>query len=125
MKEKRKEKRVYPRIDSDWPLFLSSEEGKKGIGFIKNISLSGAQLAFFENYILDSKRHRFTIILKNKQLNPSELTIAGLKEWTQVEKKEIMLGLVLEEIEKEKRAILIRFLSRSEKLHVKAFLIEE
>ncbi len=120
-----KERRVYPRITSDWPLFLGSEKSKKRIGYVKNVSLSGALIFFSEDYKLDSKRHRFTMILRNKQLTPSELTISGLKEWTHVKEKEIMLGLLLEKVEKEKRANFIRFLSRSDKLHVEVFLVEE
>ena len=38
------DKRVYPRIDSEWPLFLEREGARRQIGRVKNISLSGAHL---------------------------------------------------------------------------------
>jgi hypothetical protein len=119
-----KEKRAFPRIDSDWPLFLESKEGRAKIGYIKNISLSGALIFFTDEYSLDSEKHRFTLLVKNDQLTPSEIILTGLREWTHVEKKTIMLGLVLEKLEKEQRVAFVRFLSRSDRLHVEAFLVE-
>jgi hypothetical protein len=118
-----KEKRVFPRIESDWPLFIDSDRGRTKIGFIKNVSLSGALLYFLRDYNLDPDRHRFTLLLKNDQLKPSEVTLTGLKEWTHVEENTIMLGLVLEELGKDQRSAFVRFLSRSDKLHVEAILV--
>ena len=119
-----KEKRIFPRIESDWPLFCETEQGRIKIGYIKNVSLSGALLFFINDYELDPERHRFTLLVRNDQLTPSEVTLSGLREWTHVEEKTIMLGLVLEELEKKQRSAFVRFLSRSDKLHVEAVLIE-
>ena len=81
------EKRIHPRIDSDWPLFFITDEGQKRIGYVKNISLSGASLIFAKEYSLIPEKHNFTLKLRNPQLEPSELSIAGLKEWTKNRKK--------------------------------------
>lgn len=118
------EKRIYPRIDSDWPLFFITDDGQKQIGYVKNISLSGASLVFTKEYSLIPEKHNFTLRLRNPQLEPSELSIAGLKKWTKIEKNVVYLGLVLEELEKGKKSAFVRFLSRSDKLHVEAILIE-
>jgi hypothetical protein len=119
------EKRVYPRIRSDWQLFLAAEGVRKPIGYVRDISLSGALLDFNEDYVLEPGKHRFSLKLRNKQLKPSELVITGLKEWERKEKTEIFLGLLLDEMEKAKRTSLIHFLSRSDKLRVQAFLMED
>jgi hypothetical protein len=118
------ERRIFPRIDSDWPLFLMTETGQKRIGNVKNISLSGAVLHFTKEYALNQEKNNFILKLINPQMEPSEVTISGLREWSKVEKYEVSLGLSLEELQKDKRGIFIRFLSRSDKLQVEAFLIE-
>ena len=118
------EKRIYPRIISYWPLFLATEKGQKRIGYIKNISLSGALLFFSEDYELETGRHKFSLKLKNQQLKPEELTLTGLKEWVATKKNEVHLALALEELEREKRSVFVRFLSRSDKLHIEAVLLE-
>jgi hypothetical protein len=119
------ERRVYPRIDSDWALYLGNTEKHRKIGHVKNISLSGVLIFFSEDYTLDPDRHRFSLILRNAHIKPSELTITGLKEWTHTGKTEIMLGLVLDALEKDKRSDFVRFLSRSDRLEVQAFLVED
>jgi hypothetical protein len=120
----KKEKRAYPRIQSDWRLFLAVGGLQKPIGYVKDISLTGALLFFTEEYELDPDKHRFTLKFKNPQLDPSELVISGLKEWEKREKNEIFLGITLEKLEKEKRTVFIHFLSRSDKLQAQAFLLE-
>lgn len=119
------ENRVYPRIDSDWPLFTTIAAVKKQIGYVKNISLSGALLFFSEEYKLESERHKFTMRLINPQLHPSELTLTGLKEWTVVTENEILLGLMLKELKKAEKTSFIHFLSRSDKLQVEVILLEK
>ena len=91
-----KQKRVFPRIKSDWPLSHTTKEGQKNIGYVKNISLTGVHIKFSKDYKLDPEKHTFNLKLKNKQLEPEELSIVGLKEWTNVEKNEVQLGLSLE-----------------------------
>ena len=119
-----KQKRVFPRIKSDWPLSHTTKEGQKNIGYVKNISLTGVHIKFSKDYKLDPEKHTFNLKLKNKQLKPEELSIVGLKEWTNVEKNEVQLGLSLEKFDREKRSHFVRFLSRSDKLHVEVSLIE-
>ena len=119
------ENRVYPRIQSDWKLYLESREGKREIGYVKDISLSGASLHFTTEYGLEPGKHRFTVKLTNSQLEPTELTISGLKEWERREKNEVFLGITLDRLDREKRSVFVRFLSRSDKLHAEAFLLEE
>ncbi|MBA7613832.1 hypothetical protein ES703_21089 [subsurface metagenome] len=118
------EKRVFPRIVSDWPLFLQTAGGQEEIGYIKNISLSGTLLYFSKDYRLEAGKSKFMLKLKNQQLDPPELLITGLKEWTEIRENEVLLGLILEELPRDERTTFIRFLSRSEKLQVEAFLVE-
>ena len=118
------ENRVYPRIDSEWPLFLERDEARKKIGQVMNISLSGAHLLFTEGYALDEDRNVVTLKLVNTQITPSELIISGLREWKKVRENEVQLGLVLKDMDKETKSKLLRFLSRSDKLHVEAILLE-
>ncbi len=118
------EKRLYPRIQSEWKLYLTSDKGQKQIGHVRNISLSGALLFFTEEYKLETEKHKFTLKLKNKKLQPSESVITGLKEWTTITDKEIILGLNLEKLGKKERSAFIRFLSRSENLHIEVFLMQ-
>ena len=118
------ENRVYPRIDSEWPLFLERDEARKKIGQVMNISLSGVHLLFTEGYALDEDRNVVTLKLVNTQITPSELIISGLREWKKVRENEVQLGLVLNDMDKETKSKLLRFLSRSDKLHVEAILLE-
>jgi len=106
------ENRVYPRIESDWKLYLESPEGKREIGYVKDISLSGASLQFVKEYGLEPGKHRFTLKLTNRQLEPSELIIS-------------VLGITLDRLDREKRSRFVRFLSRSDKLQAEAILLEE
>jgi hypothetical protein len=119
-----KNKRVYPRIRSDWELFLSAEGENKPIGHVRDISLSGALLEFSENYALEPGKHKFSLKIINKQLHPPELVIVGLKEWEITKGNEVYLGIVLDRMEIGLKSSLMRFLSRSDKLQVQAYLIE-
>ncbi len=119
------ESRVYPRIESEWKLFLESPEGKREVGYVKDISLSGASLHFVKEYGLKPGKHRFTLKLTNSRLDPSELIISGLKEWERREKNEVFLGIMIERLDREKRANFVRFLSRSDKLQAEAILLED
>ena len=118
------DKRVYPRIDSEWPLFLERGGARRQIGRVRNISLSGAHLLFTEGYVLNEDRAVVTLKLVNTQIDPAELIISGLKEWKEAGKDEVQVGLILNEMEKVTRSQLVRFLSRSDKLHVEAILLE-
>ena len=119
------ESRVYPRIQSDWKLYLESPEGKREIGYVKDISLTGASLQFVKEYGLEPGKHRFTLKLTNSQLEPTELIISGLKEWERREQNEIFLGIAIDRLDREKRSSFVRFLSRSDKLQAEAILLED
>ena len=118
------EQRVYPRIDSDWPLFLERQSTRIRIGEVKDISLSGLHLLFTEGFELKEDRTLVTVKLVNTQLTPSELIISGLREWQEVKKNEVRIGLILSDMDRETKSKLLRFLSRSDKLHVEAILLE-
>jgi hypothetical protein len=118
------EQRVYPRIDSEWPLFLEREKERRRIGQVKDISLSGVHLLFTEGFHLKEDRTVVTVKLVNTQITPSELVISGLREWKEVGKDDVHIGLVLSDMDKETKSKLVRFLSRSDKLHVEAILLE-
>ena len=117
------ERRVYPRIETDWPLFVLTDDGQKQVGNVNNISMSGALLIFSEIYDLDPEKHTFTLKLKNQQLDPSEIALKGLKNWTRVKKNEIILSLSLEKVNRDKRTQFTKLLSRSDKLHVESMLL--
>jgi len=117
------ERRVYPRIETDWPLFVITDDGQKQVGHVNNISMSGALLIFSKIYDLDPEKHTFTLNLKNPHLDPSEIAIKGLKKWTRVKKNEVILSLSLEKVNREKRTRFAQLLSRSDKLHVEAMLL--
>jgi hypothetical protein len=117
-------KRVFPRIDSDWPLYLQTAEGQKKIGQVINISLSGALLHFTRDYKLDKDKNLFHLKLHNKNIDPQELVLEGLREWSKVEGKKQTLALSIENLNREARSNFIRFLSRSDKLEVEAILLE-
>jgi len=119
------ENRVYPRIESDWKLFLESAGEKREVGYVKDISLTGASLHFVKEYGLEPGKHRFTLKLTNSQLDPSELIITGLKEWERREKNEVFLGIMIDRLDREKRSTFVRFLSRSDKLQAEAILLED
>ena len=117
-----KDRRLFPRIESDWPLFFITGEQKKQIGYVRNISLTGAELFFFKEQDLDPDKTNFILKLRNPQMTPEDLTLEGLREWSQTEEEEATLSLSLEEVKGEKRKNFVRYLSRSDKLHVEAFL---
>jgi hypothetical protein len=117
-------KRVFPRIDSDWPLYLQTAEGQKKIGQVINISLSGALLHFNRDYKLEKDKNLFHLKLYNKNIDPPELILEGLREWSKVGGKEQVLALSIEKLNRETRSQFIRFLSRSDKLEVEAILME-
>ncbi len=117
------ERRVYPRIETDWPLFVITDDVQKQVGHVNNISMSGALLIFSKIYDLDPEKHSFTLKLKNQHLDPSEIALKGLKKWIRVKNNEIILSLSLEKVHKEKRTQFTHFLSRSDKLHVEAMLL--
>ncbi len=117
------ERRVFPRIETDWPLFVITDDGQKQVGHVNNISMSGALLIFSKIYDLDPEKHTFTLKLKNQHLDPSELALKGLKKWTRVKKNEIILSLSFEKVHRENKTQFTHFLSRSDKLHVEAMLL--
>ena len=119
------ENRVYPRIQSDWKLYLERPEGKQEVGYVKDISLSGASLHFPTEYGLEPGKHRFYLKLTNSQLEPTELIITGLKEWERREKNDVFLGIAIDRLDREKRSSFVRFLSRSDKLQAEAILLED
>ncbi len=119
------ESRVYPRIQSDWKLYLEGPEGKREVGYVKDISLSGASLQFVKEYNLEPGKHRFSLKLTNSQLEPTELIISGLKEWERKEQNEVFLGIIIDRLDRKKRSRFVQFLSRSDKLEAEAILLEE
>ena len=119
------EERIYPRVRSEWKLLLTTEGKTKQIGYVIDVSLTGVLLFLSEDYKIELGKHRFTLKLENKQLSPSELTISGLKEWDKKGKNAFFLAIKLDKLDKDKRTTFIRFLSRSDKLHVQAFLLEK
>jgi len=119
------ENRVYPRIQSDWKLYLESPEGKREVGYVKDISLSGASLLFVKEYGLEPGKHLFTLQINNRQMEPKMLVISGLKEWERKEQNEVFLGITIDRLDREKRSIFVQFLSRSDKLQAEAILLEE
>jgi hypothetical protein len=118
-----KENRIFPRIESDWRMLLATDGHHKPTGCVKNISLSGALLSFSEKHELERKKNRFTLKLINRQLRHPELVISGLKQWEKREKYKVFLGLAIDKLEKEQRASLIQFLSRSNKFQVQVFVL--
>jgi len=118
------EERIYPRVKSEWKLLLTTDGENKQIGYVLNISLTGVLLFLYEDYKIELGKHRFTLKLENKQLSPSELTISGLKEWNKKGKNAFFLAIKLDKLDKVKRTAFIHFLSRSDKLHVQVFLLE-
>ncbi len=117
------ERRIFPRIETDWPLIVITDDGQKQVGHVNNISMSGALLIFSKIYDLDPEKHTFTLRLKNQHLDPSELPLKGLKKWTTVKKNEIILSISFEKVHREKKTQFTHFLSRSDKLHVEAMLL--
>jgi len=118
------EERIYPRVKSEWKLLLTTDGENKQIGYVIDISLTGVLLFLYEDYKIELGKHRFTLKLENKQLSPSELTISGLKEWNKKGKNAFFLAIKLDKLDKVKRTAFIHFLSRSDKLHVQVFLLE-
>ena len=119
------ERRVYPRIESSWKLFVEDESGRtEEIGHVQDISLSAVSLQFSKAYALRKDRHRLTLKLRNPHLHPSEQIIKGLKEWEFRTDTEVFVGLSLEKLAPQDRRNLVRFLSRSDRLHVEAILVE-
>ncbi len=116
------EKRGYPRIRSHWSLYLERPEGKRNIGYVKDISLSGVSLCFQGQSRLDPARERFALKLKNSRLCPSELIISGRKRWAREE--ELCLGISIGRLERKERSCFVRFLSRSDSLEAEATLLE-
>ena len=119
------EKRAFPRIQSDWKLYVEGPKGKSEVGYLKDISLSGASLHFSKEYDLDRDKHRFTLKLTNNQIDPAELIISGLKEWEVIERNEVFLGISIDLLERAKRSSFVRFLSRSDKLQAEATIVQD
>ncbi len=118
------EERIYPRVKSEWKLLSTTDGENKQIGYVIDISLTGVLLFLYEDYKIEVGKHRFTLKLENKQLSPSELTISGLKEWNKKGKNAFFLAIKLDKLDKVKRTNFIHFLSRSDKLQVQVFLLE-
>lgn len=116
------EKRAYPRIETAWPLVRESREGQKRIGHVANISLSGALLKFEEGYELEPGVHSVTLRLKNEVLGLPELALRGLREWEQSEKGALDLGIEVRELDHDTKVSFVRYLSRSDGLHVTAVI---
>ena len=119
------ENRVYPRIDSEWPLFLEKDEARKKIGQVMNISLSGAHLLFTEGYALNEDRNVVTLKLVNTQTHPFGIDHLRAKRMEEgAGKRGCSLDWSSNDMDKETKSKLLRFLSRSDKLHVEAILLE-
>ncbi len=119
------ERRVYPRVESEWKLFLETESGEtEEIGYVQDISLSGVSLKLSRAHAVETKRHRLMIRLRNPRLNPPEEVVRGLKEWEFRTGHEAFVGISLEKLTPEVRRNIVRFLSRSDRLQVEAFLSE-
>ncbi len=119
-----KRKVVYPAIESDWRLLLAADRGEEQVGYVKSISLSGAWLALLEGHALDPGRRAFRLLLRNDRLKPPELEITGVKEWRLEEGRQAFLEFT-GELDREKRAAFVRFLSRSDRLQVSVWLLQE
>lgn len=119
------ERRVYPRVESEWKLFLETKSGEtEEIGYVQNISLSGVSLKLARAHAVQTEQHRLMIRLRNPRLNPPEELIRGLKEWEFRTKDEAFVGISPEKLTPQARRNVVRFLSRSDRLQVEAFLVK-
>jgi len=114
------EKRVYPRIDSSWPLYIESETGLKPIGEVKNISLSGILLSFHDLSRNEPDHMILELILHNPDLASEDIKLIGRSKWTYSGQNEVLLGLsIFEDLQEKKlKDQYIQFLSRSNNLQV-------
>jgi hypothetical protein len=116
------ERRVYPRIETEWPLYMDTGEGQQQVGHVANISLSGALLRFDEGYKLDPETHSVTLTLRNDALNLPELSLSGLRTWSDIAEDSVNLAILVEELDSDRRNAYVRYLSRSDRLQVTAIV---
>ena len=115
------DKRVYPRIGSQWPIYVVRDHQRKQVGRILNISLTGICIEL-EGSDVDSTDYSTTITLKNESVWPPELVVHGTRRWKSAEEGTIVIGLELDDIESDTREALIHYLSRNDALSVDCLL---
>ncbi len=118
-------KRKFPRKESIWPLFLDTGEDQKQIGYIKDISEKGVKLFFIHQDKIEYDKYTFTIKLKKTHSELPELTITGLKRWSEVSEEEIFVGLELQDLEDEKSKAFQNFMEMATDFYVEAVLLEK
>ena len=116
------DKRLYPRIGGQWPIYIMKSQQREQVGRVLNISLSGVCIELDDQDISISD-YSTTIKLTNDTLSPAELVLNATKKWDTVEDDRIVLGLELKGIEAAKRQTLIQYLSRNEALTVECLLM--
>lgn len=111
-------KRIYPRLDVKWPVYLVSNHIQEKIGYVNNVSLSGFYLTSFDNSLFTLKEYSFIL----RQSDPINLTpglyLNGKKRWAENQGDIIHLGIAIKKIKNTERTSLVHLINRRNDLDI-------
>lgn len=111
-------RRIYPRINTQWPVIFFNRVKEEIIGYVNNVSLNGMNFSLKKKNLEDFDNYSILIKIRNPSINPSELEIKGFKKWSMNKNGSIDLGIELNSFTRENKSTFIKYLNRKEELNI-------
>lgn len=106
MEQNFNERRSTTRHETNWPVFLRSDDGKKQIGDVADISLAGIKITLAEAENIGSSAKSYDLYLYRTQSPMDLVNITGRVVWSTQIGYSLVIGLELQNLDKETRVIL-------------------
>ena len=110
------ERRNEPRREADWPVFLRSSDGKKKIGGVADISLSGIKVVLNDSVEIGDAEGTYDLYLCSIQSPMDLMNITGHAVWHSQSDRSLTIGLELEHLDEKIRSMLKEYIEHQDDL---------
>ncbi len=118
MEQNINERRKEPRHEADWPVFLRSDNGKKQIGDVADISLSGIKIMLSDTDKISSAARSYDLYLYRTRSPMDLVNIAGRVVWSAMAGANLTIGLELKNLDADTRKVLKEYIDNKEELTI-------
>ncbi|MBN1646959.1 MAG: PilZ domain-containing protein [Spirochaetales bacterium] len=118
MEQNINERRKELRHEADWPVFLRSDDGKKQIGDVADISLSGIKIMLSDTDKISSAARSYDLYLYRTRFPMDLVNIAGRVVWSAQAGHNLTIGLELKNLDADTRKILKEYIDNKEELTI-------
>ena len=110
------ERRGDPRHETDWPVYLRTNNGKTRIGEVADISLSGIRVVLNESVEIKNIEGTYDLYLCSLQSPMDLMNISGHAVWSSENDHLISIGLELKNSSEQVRKMLAGYIEHQDTL---------